>query len=359
MTDDIHIQQFQIADLEQLLSFLRTAYPSEARKCESAFWRWQFLENPNIQSGEIPVWVAKFGEQIVGQIAAIPVVLKIADRETQAIWIVDLIVSAEHRGKGLGKRLMLAAKEYCPTVIALGFNELSGAILRSLNYSFIGGLHRYHLMLYPGNAVREISKYRALRNIVNFIYTPFHRRIVSRTDDKSKCVLPVTRFDASLDDLWNRARSQWRCAVGRDSAFLKWQFIKQPGKKFEILGAYEQERLVGCIVLFFRKPEHGDASEKAAITDMIYDSGCSFDVIDILLKAAIRLAIERRAGSLVADVLDERIEKRLQTLGFWRIKNAPQFMASANEHKDLINDARNWFLTRADSDVSIFEMPNV
>jgi len=61
----------------------------------------------------------------------------------------------------------------------------------------------------------------------------------------------------------------------------------------------------------------------------------------------------------VTDILDERVEAWLKRYGFWNIKNSPQFMAYANERQDLIYDPGSWYLTRADSDVSIFEQPNV
>jgi hypothetical protein len=58
-------------------------------------------------------------------------------------------------------------------------------------------------------------------------------------------------------------------------------------------------------------------------------------------------------------MLDPRIESKLKQSGFWRIKNAPQFMAYAPQGTDAICNASNWFLTRGDSDVSIFEEPNL
>jgi hypothetical protein len=82
-------------------------------------------------------------------------------------------------------------------------------------------------------------------------------------------------------------------------------------------------------------------------------------VIDALLKGALRLALERRAGGLVIDVLDPRVEERLSQLGFWRIKASPPFMAGTFDDQDLMYERSNWFLTRGDSDVSIFEEPNL
>ena len=82
-------------------------------------------------------------------------------------------------------------------------------------------------------------------------------------------------------------------------------------------------------------------------------------MIDELLKAALLRAIERRAGSLVTDVLDPQVEARLLQLGFWRIKTSPEFMVYSPTRRELMYEPSNWFLTRGDSDVSVFEGPNV
>ena len=154
-------------------------------------------------------------------------------------------------------------------------------------------------------------------------------------------------------------RSQWSCTVVRSAAYLDWQFIKQPRKKFNILALYERDELVGYVILFIRKPDHSPEPPKASIADLLYSANNAVEVIDELLQAALRLAIERRVGSLVTDVLDPKVEKQLKHFGFWRIKKSPQFMASAVEHQEFIYQPDNWFLTRGDSDVSIFEQPNL
>ena len=65
----------------------------------------------------------------------------------------------------------------------------------------------------------------------------------------------VGELPDSFDDLWRRASDRYPCAVVRGSSFLEWQFLRQPGKKFDVLGLYEDGRLMGYVVLFFRKPE--------------------------------------------------------------------------------------------------------
>ena len=60
----------------------------------------------------------------------------------------------------------------------------------------------------------------------------------------------------------------------------------------------------------------------------------------------------------MTDVLDDRVEARLRHFGFRRVKSSPLFAAKTAEREELIYARSNWFLTRGDSDVSIFEEPN-
>lgn len=359
MPTDVHIRQFKLADTEALLSFLRVAYPDDPRKSEPAYWRWHYLENPQTDPNNVPLWVVERGSEIVGQVATIPVMLRVGPEKTLAIWILDFIVHEDYRGQGLGKRLMGEARQFCPTMVALGINEGSTAVLLKTGWRALGGVRRYQRLLYPGNDLQKASRFAPVRGFVNLAYSPFRPRLEGRKEGRWT-VREVTAFDAAFDDFWREASEQWPCAVVRDARNLSWQFSRQPGKKFDVLGLYEQERLVGYSVLFFRKAGAAGAPAKASIADLCYTAKDATAVIDELLRAALRRAIERRAGSLVTDVHDARVEERLKRLGFWHIKNSPQFMAHATDGRErLMYDPANWFLTRGDSDVSIFEHPNL
>lgn len=361
MPRDVQIKQFELSEKDALLSFLRIAYPDEPRKSDSDYWTWHFLDAPLASADDIPLWVVKSGDEIVGQLATIPVEIKVNTNVTRAIWVLDFVVRQDYRRQGLGKRLVLAARESYPTMLTLGINEQSTAVFQSLNWKALGGVHRYQQLLFPGNAIKETAKIEPVRKVVNLLYAPLRPRssALSETKSAQKEIKEITAFDSSFDSLWQRASLQWDCAVVRNAQYLEWQFIKQPGKKFNTLALYEGDELVGYIVLFIRKPVHSNEPPKASIADMLYSSNNSVEVIDELLRAALRFAIERRAGALVTDVLDPKVEERLKHFSFWRVKKSPQFMASAMENQEFIYEPHNWFLTRADSDVSIFEEANL
>jgi hypothetical protein len=227
----------------------------------------------------------------------------------------------------------------------------------------MGWIHRYQRVLYAGNGLAGAAGIAPVRGLLNLLSMPM-RIGVGRIGEVGKYAARAIRgFGTEFDELWERASGQWSCAVRRDARTLKWQFEEQPGKKFEVIGLYLNERLVGYVVLFFRKGLSNAGPAKAAISDLFYDSGSESKggekIVDALIGVALRRAIELRAGSLVTDVLDEVTEERLKRNGFWRIRKSPQFMVCGPDRNDEICDPKNWYLTRGDSDVSIMEEPNL
>lgn len=355
MPDDVRIEQMQLSERDNVLPFLRTAYLENPRHSDPDFWDWHFRLPPLSQDDDLPLWLAKSGDRIAGQLAAIPVELNVAGETRTAIWILDLIVDPDFRRMGIAQKLVQAAEKYCPYILGVNTNEQHApALLQKQGLVIVTKIPRFHKLLFPGEAFREVSKLGPLRPIANLAFAPFRSGL---TNDAS--VRTLTEFDSSFDDLWNEARSQWPCSVSRSSAMLKWQFKQQPNKKYEILGYFENEKLLGYAVLFFRKANKYGAIEKAAISDICYGPQDSQRVVDDLIEASLERAVERRVGGLVTDALDPLLQERLKNFGFWPVKSGLQLMVKAPENQGMLYDGSKWFLTRGDSDISIFEHPNI
>lgn len=359
MSDQIIVKQFELSEKAALLDFLKVAFHDNPKMYDEKFWDWHFPENPYVEKNNIPIWIAKDGEKIVGQLAAIPIEIKVGAETKRAMWILDLIVLPEYRRHGLGKRVTLEAEKFC--TLGLGINtaaQHSTALLEKIGWTMLTKIPRYSKLLYPGEAVREITKIKPMRSLANSLFAPARsdKKNYFAADSKIKF---VENFDISFDELWNEASKQFDCAVVRSSKILDWQYCRQPGKKFDVLGYYENGKLLGYAVMYFRKINAHGAIAKAAITDICYHPEKPVEIIDELISASLQLAIERRAGSVVTDVLNPLIEARLQKSGFWKTKNPLQFLIKSEIKKDLMYQSENWFLTRGDSDTSIFEHPNL
>lgn len=360
MPCDITIDHFDRSETEKLLSFLQKAYFDNPRQSDRAFWNWHFAGNPLTDENKMPIWVAKSGDEIAGQLAAIPVEINVGGEQRRAMWILDFIVAPEFRRQGLGKRLVKAAESFCPLMLGVNtYEQHSPGLLKKLGWKVVKNIPRYYKMLFPGEAMREISGIKIVREVVNAGFAPFRPRLDENFLSGSKNLKIIDSFDDSFDILWREASRQWSCAVTRDAKMLEWQYLRQPQKKFDILAYYSDDRkLLGYAVLFFRRSNRDSAITKAALTDICYHPRGKSETIDFLLRGALQLAIERRAGGLVTDVIDAAIEEKLKAFGFRKVKSPLLLMVKTDMRPDLLYDSDNWYLTRGDSDISIFEDPN-
>lgn len=354
-SNQMKIEHLKLSEKDKLLAFLQKAYADNPRMSNADFWAWHFLETPLANQEKLPIWVAKSGETIAGQIAAIPIKINIGNEQKDAIWILDLIISKDFRRQGLAKKLVMAAEDFCPFVLGINTAEQhSTELLESIGYNIILNIPRFHKFLFAGNDIREIAGKKMLRETVNLAFSIFRPQF-----KPNKNIRVIEKFDASFDEFWSESKSQWKCSVRRDAKFLEWQFLRQPNKKFEIIGYFEEAKLLGYAILFFRKKDANGLIKKVSITDICYHPRKPKETVDALLQESLRIAIERRSGGLVTDVLDDLIEERLEKLGFWRVKKPLQFLLKSPDYQDVLYNPKSWFLTRGDSDTSIFEDENL
>lgn len=354
MHQDILIEQMKLSKREELLAFLSGAYADNPRHSDKEFWDWHFPESPYCDSEDLPIWIARSEGKIVGHLAATPVEFNVDGEVVRAIWILDLIIDPSFRRRGIAKRLALASKEFCPYVLGVNTSaQHSTELLAELGWKIFAKIPRYQRILFPGNAVKEIAGVKPLRGLANTVWSPL-RPNAKQTAGVSR---PAS-FDERFDDLWREARTQWPCSISRNAVMLDWQFRCQPGKEFEVLAFESDGKLLGYAVLFFRKADTNGVISKGAISDICYHPDNAAATVDALINGVLWRAIERRAGSLVTDAIDDLLEQQLRANGFRSVKSSLQLLANVPQRQDIVYDKRNWFLTRGDADISIFEDPN-
>jgi len=357
MSESLTARQFTLEDREALLVFLGRVYAADPRRSDPEFWEWHYLKNPYTKTDDLPIWIALDGEKIVGHLAAIETEVKIGRDIHRTIWILDLIIDENYRRRGIAKRLVEFAEEF--RAIRLGINtheQHSPELLESRGWKIVTSIPRYTRVLFPGNAFFSGSGPQSfLRKAANSLYS-FRRRSIEQHTEGTGEIRPIERFDAAADELWERASTSRTCIAVRRSAFLNWQYFEPPNKRFEVLGAFSGDELLGYIVLYFRSPNSQSVVEKAAISDLFYTTE---DVADDLMNAALRLAVERRVGRVVTDLLGKDAEDALTRHGFFKTKSPLLLMVKSAVSNELALDPSQWFVTRGDSDTTIFETPNI
>lgn len=358
MSGKIESRQFTLNHRDALLAFLGEVYAADPRRSDREFWEWHYLKNPYSDTNDLPIWIALDGERIVGHLAAIETEVKIGDEVHPTIWILDLIIDENYRRRGIAKRLVEFAEEF--RLIRLGINtheQHSPELLEARNWKIVASIPRYTRVLFPGNAFLSGSGPQSiLRNAANSLYS-FRRRTVAGPPAKSGEIRRIERFDGSADALWDRASRSKECIAVRRAEFLNWQYFEQPNKRFEVLGLYSGDELLGYVVLYLRAPNAQGVIEKAAISDIFFSEEIP-GVSDVLINAALKLAVEKRVGRVVMDVLNQPAEDAFKRQGFFKTKSPLLLMVKSDISNDLALDPSQWFVTRGDSDTTIFEMPN-
>ncbi|HMM80440.1 MAG TPA: GNAT family N-acetyltransferase [Pyrinomonadaceae bacterium] len=359
MDEGLQARQFTLGDLGALLAFLRRVYANDLRRSDRDFWEWHYLKNPLTDSSDLPIWIALDGKRIVGHLAAIETKIKIGEETHKTIWILDLIIDENYRRRGIAKRLVGLAEEFRP--IRLGINtheQKSPELLEARGWKIVASIPRYTRVLFPGNAFLSGSGLKTLvRKAANALYS-LRRQAVAKTRPSNGEIGRIERFDDTADRLWENASATRSCIAVRRSEFLNWQYFEQPNKRFEVLGYFYAEKLLGYIVLYFRAPNSHGVIEKAAISDIFFEEAPP-ETADALVNAALKLAVERRVGRVVTDVLNAQAEAVLRRQGFFRTKSPLLLMVKSDAAKGIALDATQWFVTRGDSDTTIFEESNL
>src|SRR4051812_27571785 len=158
MPHDIVIERMRLSDREAVLDFLAEGYPDNPRQSDPDFWNWHFLEHPAVTENDPPVWLARAGDRIAGQLACIPINVHVKNETFPSAWILDLMIHPDFRRQGIMKKIVREFHKNYPVLLGVNTNEQHApAGLKGLGWSVVGKIPRYHKLLYPGFDIKQLS----------------------------------------------------------------------------------------------------------------------------------------------------------------------------------------------------------
>jgi predicted N-acetyltransferase YhbS len=218
-------------EIRSSLSLVRESFGNDVDISYEEYYVWQYLENP---LGKGKVLFAYDGEKAVGQIASIPCVYKIQDRNVPVSSIMNLSVSSQYQGKGimgeLVSRIQQADESLFYTVIP------NGAAIRG----YLKKQFHPMTMAFMIRPVR-LSKFFRNRRLLNSLLRPFDT-IWTKKKHTSKLNIEeqVSSFDERFDDLFDATNDNSTIRQARDSKFLNWRYKNNPRRKYSTLVATRQ-----------------------------------------------------------------------------------------------------------------------
>jgi len=344
-----------------LQRFLSREFPKRNQQLLAARWRWQYQQSAERLQTPVRVWLGGMDGAVIAHHGLIPVTLQAGGVRVPSGWFVDTIVSAEHRQKGLGPRLLLEGDRVVPLALSLGQTKEMRKIALNLGWKSVADLQRSQLLLNPGNVLRNRLP-AGVRQVAGGVLLGFQHwqarrhRIETRADGSRLLEQRnVVRFGSGHDALWEEVAGDLKCAVVRDSSFLNWKWVDQPGQKIVRLEWLEEGRCRGVAVLLLPELTPTYRYQRVFLADLVVPLGCPG-----LVQEVLRSIIEttRRLGGDSIECLhsDSRLTAQLAACGFQSRPPERVLLVRIPEDCDAdlrerLWDPNGWYLTMADSDI--------
>lgn len=332
-------------------------------------YQWEFLDNPRAARTPSRMYVAldETGA-IVGHIGSYPMLLKVADGELMTSSSGDLLVVASARGKGVGEALSKAYRDGAGVLATdgFGYQPVTGRIYRRLGYQEVMcvpicvrpldlvGLYRFAAQ--SGRLPRLLrGRLMAAAGAVAGSVANLGVRALNRLRQPALppdlIVAPLDSVGPEIDDLWRRVSPHFPLAFVRDQAFLRWRYVDDPISSHEMLAARRRDGVLeGFLVL--------SISEKPGMRLVrIMDLLCPpsrHDIVDALMHRLLERAEDAGAGAVICWGLHPTMRERVRRYLYLRPRGEqlPSLLYCTGDAriKDLVHDARQWHVTRADGD---------
>ena len=289
------------------------------------FYRWRFVNNP---AGKGICELAFDGDRLCAHCGVTRVTILCDGKEMQAGLGGTAMTHPDYQGRGLYALLYNRAFEWM----------LQEEIF--LFFAFPDAHRSAHRLL--KRKLGFVDIYEVPRFSLRFK----DRRPVTEDNRSDLYIKELKDFDERFDRLWETVSNEYRVIVKRNSRYLNWRFIKNPGAQYRILGYCNKEELLGYAVL-------KDYGKDLQVVDLLTvpETNIGLALINHTIQLAMRQDLESVSMWLNPA---NRLHIELERLGFkpnepvvyfgGRVLNTPSLESPFYSY-------RNWHLMMSDSDV--------
>ena len=317
------IREYNAGDEKQILEMDWMLFPDPWNKRNLDNWFWKYMGNN--PAGKSIVYVMENNGKIIVHFAVVPYRLRVLGGDILGSHSIGSMVLPEWQGKGLIK--FVADKLFEETV------------KRKILFSYG----------FPNDLAYELHKKMFAYDDITQIYT-----MEKETDKKRASTsnsfkfLPIERFDNSVDELWDLAKDTYKVSVVRDAVYLNWRYLERPDQKYYAFGAYENDKLVGYVIL---KLYRDDKILKGHIID-IFNLPERDDIASFLIENSEKFFVENKTNIESSWVSGSGLYNRLlEEKGFKPVRPRPlicRINFDKERYSEVIN-GKNWYFTMGDT----------
>jgi len=340
------IERFTPDDRRGIEQLHRRTHGNEAAERLRLHWDWA-RRNP-ANGVEPPYWVVREGPTIIAASPLMPVRVHVAGMEVAGTWSADPLVVAERQRQGLGGALLRAWDR--GTGVALGA-ALSPATRGRLDEM------RWPKALPLPCLVKPLSRraFRiptwpvAINRIVSAISLPLVR-VVSRSQPLREEVEVVRRFDARIDQLWDRLAGRFGLAVRRDARYLNWKYAEPPHVRYTSALLRRGDGVDGFVVYRHLREPQGRVTQ---IVDLMADPADERG-IKTLARWVDREARMDDSDKIRCHATHAAFRRVLRRSGYFVVKSGIDLTVKVNAvpvAKGFYESADDWHFTLGDGEL--------
>ena len=224
-------------DLDGLIKLRKSILKSQLLWDDRSYleWRYSFDENTDNHN---KIWVFKNGNIILACLGAEEITLCIDKKKIRAHKVMDLLVHPEIEGIGLGAWMTLVFMKEYSTLFATGATRSSYSMVSNL---FCEMEHRQtrKLLIRVNSRLKCKLKNELLSNLLSMpinLALSIYQNITYKALPGGYTLKPLNSIPEKVDTFIDENCEQIH--VQRTKKYLDWRFIKNPRRKFIILGLY-------------------------------------------------------------------------------------------------------------------------
>jgi short-subunit dehydrogenase/acyl carrier protein len=349
--EGVRVDLYESSMHKQVIEFCKQAWPARSQGSIEQRWDWMFQKSAQRLGASPAVWLARDRGQIIGHMGSQFTTLKTPGGQIIVPWFVDTMVLEQYRQRGIGSQILLQAEEDMPMALSLGQTAEIRRILDSLGWKQICPLHIHTFMIRPDRVMRGKLPMGVHRLAAAYLgFSRARRKALHASRSKELEVRRIQRFDSRHDAIWEQMSRGVSCLAVRDSSYLNWKYVDQPGQRFECWEVFLSKRLLGVFVTKTEEPNAVYAYRRSNWVDMV----CAMEpeTIDTVIHGCIFSSEKHGADAISIHLTHRLIEERLLAQGFFARQETRYLYASRGLTESVPGLVDfDWLVNQGDSDI--------
>lgn len=317
----------------------------------------QWLHQQNL-TGLNSIYYAMHSNTVAAIYTAMPVVFKVNQSMANALQSIDTITDAAHRGKGLFPKLAKQLYSDAPSShykLVYGFpNENSApGFFNKLGWVSFG---EAPFLLKPLSFSYFLNKF--LKRKVAAAATDEHHAYDMPTEHRlgsNTYIKRLQNFENDYDVLWAKVAGHIPVTVNRGAAYMNWRYVHKPGETYATYGYYASGILQGIVTFTIKNKHNGRIGY---LMELVYNHQEHAAAGIKLLQFATSIFKREKTDAVLAWCFDHSFNyAAYKKAGYFSlpVRFRPQHLflgvrAFDEQHKSLIENMKNWYISYSDSD---------